>query len=240
MSRLCRLLAYLESDLSSNPGTKIFAEILQPEDLRKVPVIQPINDSEQATYFYTKATALDVTMYNMILQYLNVTGHHGQYHSHTSLGTLPPQALVLPPLARRCTEFHLDGRTYSCNSSHPGNSFIQFYDRQISGYRTGVIDKIFEIPLQGYLRKFILTLSHRDLNQVEVSRTPYDPVRYPRFMTKIVEDAPSGPMLLIEPEHITTHLATYKPTKNSFGIGRDIRLVCWALNRGRREYPAHS
>ncbi|KAJ7315559.1 hypothetical protein DFH08DRAFT_893352 [Mycena albidolilacea] len=206
MTRLCWLLAFLEENASSVPGMDVFADILQPENITKRPTIQLISDSEQATYMKTKATALDTTTYNMILQYLNRTGHHGQYHSHLNYVHL--HALVLPPLAKQCPEFHENGHTYSCNSLHEGNSFIQFYDEQIQGHQTGVINKIIEIPLQGKLQNFILI--------VEV---------------KLSED-----IIVIEPEHVITHLTTYKTQGDIYGIQREIRLVCWALNRGRKEY----
>jgi hypothetical protein len=235
MARLSRFLAFLENSASSIPGIDVFANILEPGNITKGSTIKPIDGSEQATYL-NKATALDPTTYNMILQYLNVTGHHGQYHSHLSY--FHPYALILPPLAKQCTEFHENGRTYSCNSSHEGNSFIQFYDRQIQDHRTGVINNIFEIPLQGFLRKFILVSPHCDLNQSELEGTPYNPMLYPRFMSKIVEVKPLADVLVIEPEHIITHLTTYKTQGDTYGIKRKIMVVCWALNRGRKEYLA--
>ncbi|KAF8156324.1 hypothetical protein K438DRAFT_1777567 [Mycena galopus ATCC 62051] len=222
MTRLCRFLAFLEHNASSIPEMDVFADILQPEHATKGPTTQAISDSEQATYMKTKATALDTTTYNMILQYLNKTGHHGQYHSHLNYVHL--YALVLPPLAKKCSEFHENGHTYSCNSSHEGNSFIQFYDQQIQGHRTGVINNIFEIPLQGNLQKFILVSPHCDLNQSELKGTPYDPMLYPRFMSKIVEVELSEDIVVIEPKHIITHLTTYKTQGDIYGIEREIRV----------------
>jgi hypothetical protein len=236
MARNCQLLAYLDNSASSSLEMSTFRDILDPGNITKRSLIQPIGDSEQATYLYDKGTTIDRPKYNMILEYLNSTGHHGQYHSNQT-SHLHENALVLPPLAKQCTEFHENGRTYSCYSSHEGNSLVQFYDRQISAYRTGVIKNIFEIPLQGYLQKFILVSPHCDLPQSELKDTPYDPTLYPRFMSKIVEVNLLEEIIVVEPKHIITHLTTYKTEGSIFGISRPIRLVCWALNRERKKYP---
>jgi hypothetical protein len=236
MSRLVYFLAFLHHKASSNPEMDIFANILEPSNITKGPTIKPIDDFEQAIYL-TKTLDLDETEYDMILQYLNLTGHHGQWSSNTAYPH-PEHALILPPFAKRCTEFHENGHTYSCSSSHEGNSFIEFYDRRIQGHWTGVINHIFEIPLQGFLRKFIFVSPHRELEQSALVGTPYDPLLYPRFMSKIVEVKPSEDMVVLEPEHIITHLTTYKTRGDIYGIRREVLLVCWALNRGRKEYVA--
>ncbi|KAF8158937.1 hypothetical protein K438DRAFT_1776843 [Mycena galopus ATCC 62051] len=238
-ARLSRFLAFLDDTASGSPNMNVFANILGAGNITKGSTIQFINDSEQATYMKDTATALNMITYNMILHYLNMTQHYGQYHSSMIDVHLPlhAHALVLPPLAKRCSQFHENGRTYSINSSHEANSFIQFYDRQIQRYRTGVINNIFEIPLQGYLRKFILVLPYKKLAQSELEGTPYDEILYPRFMSTIVEVQPSEDILVIEPEHIITHLTTFKTRGDIYGIKREIRVVCWALNRERKEYP---
>jgi hypothetical protein len=231
MTRFCMFLAFLHNTAASNPEMDIFANILEPGNFNQGPAIKPIDDAAQATYL-AHAPHLDTVIYDMILQYLNLTGHRGQYHHHHS--HFQENALVLPPRAKKLTEFHQDGgRTYSCSSSHKGNSFIQFYDREIRGYRTGVIKLIFEMPLQGFLRKFILVSPHRELRS---ERTPYDQTMYPRFMSKIVEVEPSDEMIVIEPEHIITHLTTYETGGHLYGIKTKVLIICWALNRGRKEY----
>lgn len=238
MARLCRFLNFLHHTASSNPEMDTFANILEPENFTKVPTIEPIEDFQQAIYL-TKGTDLDTTQYDMILQYLNLTGHHGQYHSHLAYPPHPEHALILPPVAKQLSQFHeKSGRTYSRNSSHKGNSFIQFYDRQMPGHRTGVINCIFEIPLQGFLQKFIFVSPHRELDQAELAGTPYDSTTYPRFMSKIVEVEPLEEIVVIEPQHIIAHLTTYETQGDTYGIRRKVLLVCWALNRGRKEYLA--
>lgn len=231
MARLGMFLAFLHNAAASNPEMDILAKILEPANSNQGPAIKQIDDAAQATYL-AHEPKLDPVIYDRILQYLNATGHRGQYHHHHS--PFQEHAHVLPPLAKKYTEFHQDGgHTYSCSSSHRGNSFIQFYDRQIGYYRTGVIKLIFEIPLQGFLRKFIFVSPHCELNS---AGTPYDQTMYPRLMSKIVEVEPLDAMLVIEPEHIITHLTTFKTDGNFYGINRTVLIICWALNRGRKEY----
>lgn len=234
MTRLGQLSAFLHHTASSDPQMDTFANILEPSNNSHT--VKLIDSAEQAVYLI-KAADLSTTEYDMILQYLNQTGHHGKYEHNTAYPH-PEHALILPPYAKRYTEFTENGRTYSCNSSHQGNSFIEFYDRRIQGHSTGIIKDIVEIPLQGFLRKFIFVSPHRGLNQAELIGTPYDPTLYPRFMTKIVEVEPSEDTVIIEPEHILTHLTTYKIDGDIYGIEREVLLVCWGLNRGRKEYVA--
>ena len=233
MARLCQFLAYLEIHKSEDPEIDSFIDILVPEEGTQGVTIQPINDSEQAAFLVDKATDLDPRTYDLILQYLNATGHLGQYHSNTTSVNLHLHALVLPPRAKHCAQFHQDGHIYS--SSHAFNSRIQFYDRQIKAYRTGVINSIFEIPLQWNLRKFILVQPDQDLPEVEVRGTPHDPMLHPDFKTKLVEVEPSEDILVVEPEHIITHLSALKINGEIFGIRREICVVCTALNRERKE-----
>ncbi|KAJ7715631.1 hypothetical protein B0H16DRAFT_1805033, partial [Mycena metata] len=227
MTRLCRLLAFLEDSESDIAGMDVFARILEPRNPQST--TQVVNDSEQATYLHTRATPLESEIYEMILKYLNSSGHLGQWQSHLG-GFHHPRALVLPPLAKRCASFYEKGRLYS--RKDPGN-LIQFHHKLENMHRTGVIHSIFEIPLQGKLQKFILVAPHNDLSEEEVAETPYDPSRYPRFLSKIVEVQPSANLLLIEPEHIITHITAHKVSGQDFGIERELLLVCWALDRGR-------
>jgi hypothetical protein len=232
MSRSCRLLAFLAQAGATNSEMDSFVNILELENIQN-PMIKPLTDIQVAQHL-NSGLAMESVDYSMILQYLNLKGHHGQYRDSSDYPH-PEHALILPPNAKQPEEFHENGRTYSCYSSHKGNSFIQFYNRQIRGYQTGVIMKIWEIPLQGFLRKIIMVSPHHELNYSELEGTPYDERVFPRFMSKIVEVKPLPDILLIEPEHIITHLAAYK-TSGIHGIEREIFLVCWALNRGRKEY----
>ena len=60
--------------------------------------------------------------------------------------------------------------------------------------------------------------------------------RYPGFMTKIVDAAPSddNALVIIEPTHIITHLTTFQRPEGTYSIQQKTLVICWALNRGRR------
>lgn len=56
-------------------------------------------------------------------------------------------------------------------------------------------------------------------------------------MTRIVDAEASkedSELVVIEPAHIVTHLTTFHRPAGTYGIDKDILVVCWALNRGRR------
>jgi hypothetical protein len=204
MARRSRLLAFLHDNESKNPLLQSFSTILEPGDLTKPPVPQELSSSDIAL-FLSKVPKLLGTEYTLIQQYLHSTGR--PYCSYTNLPH-PEFALILPPNAKRLTEFHNNGRTYSCHLSHPGNSAIQFHDCESQSPRTGVIDNIFEIAIEGFLRKFILVQHHRDLNKHDLALTPY--LNYPRMMAKVVETTLSNEIIVIEPHHIITHLTTFR------------------------------
>lgn len=229
MARLCRLLALLHDNESVDSATQAFASILESNDSKtKSPMTKELSGLEIAL-FLSKAPKMYQHEYQLVKQYLNTMG--SPYRSHTDYPH-PEYALILPPNAKRLTEFHDNGCTYSCSSSHSGNSPIQFYNRETQAHLTGVIDTILEIPLEGFLRKFILVHPYCDLNEEDTRRTPYS--QFPRMMTKAVDTTPSGTMIVIEPQHIITHLTTYKRPAGTFGIDKEILIICWALNRGRR------
>ena len=228
MARLCCLLALLHDNESGNSLDKSFANILEPEDRTKPPVSKELTSAD-AAFFLSKVPKLRPNEYNLILRYLHSTGH--PYWAYLDLPH-PEYALILPPNAKRLVEFHNNGHTYSCNSSHIGNSAIQFYDRSTEACLTGAIDTILEIPLEGFLRKFILVYPHLDLNSSDASCTPYP--RYPRLMTKAVRAVLSQDIIVIEPQHIITHLTTYRRPAGTYGIQQEILVICWAMNRGLR------
>lgn len=225
MARLCRLLALLHDNESGDALDKSFANILEPKDTTKS-VLEELT-SEDAALFFSKTPKLRQNEYLLIQEYLQSTGR--PYRGYLDLPH-PEFALILPPNAKRLTEFHDSGRTYSCHSSHIGNSAIQFYDRLTQARLTGVIDTILEIPLEGTLRMFILVHAHLELDNSDAMRTPYP--QYPRMMTKAVKTVLSDDVVVIEPQHIITHLTTYKRPAGTYGIQQEILVICWAMNRG--------
>lgn len=226
MARLCRLLALLHDNEFGGPLEKDLARILEPGDKTK-PVHPKELDSSNIALFLSKALELGQDEYNLIKQYLNDAG--SPYHSYMDFPH-PEHALILPPNAKRLTELHDNGRTYSRSSSHSGNSAIHFYNRKTQDRMTGAIESILEIPLEGFLRKFILLRPHRALSDLDTMCTPYP--QFPRMRTKVVDTVLSDSILVIEPQHIITHLTTFKRPAGTYGIPTETLVICWALDRG--------
>lgn len=204
MAHLCHLLAFLHHNETDNPLLNSFMGILEPGDKTKPPVLPELSSADIAL-FLSLAPKIEENEYNAVLQYLLSTGH--PYYSWTNLPH-PEFAHVLPPNGKCPTEFHDNGCTYSCHSSHNGNSNIQSQDPQIQAPITGVIQTILEIPLEGFLCKFILVHSHSTLSDLDTACTPYS--QYPCMMCKVVPTELSDHLYVIEPQHIVTHLTALK------------------------------
>lgn len=82
------------------------------------------------------------------------------------------------------------------------------------------------------MHPFVLVSPHCPLSVVHEGQAPFQ--HYQGFKTQIVDAEPSQTLIIIEPDHIISHLTTYQRPKNTYGIPRDTLVVCWALNRGRR------
>ena len=179
--------------------------------------------------FLSKAPRLEQTEYAVLFQYLNQTGRPCRVYTDIPH---PENAVVLPPTAKQLREFVVKSITYSCYSSHPGNSSIQFYDWFTQSNRTGCIRKIFQIPLKNRLHIFFLIEEHSFLPPEEEQKAPY--LICPQLKSKIVAATPSARFYIIEPIHIITHLTTLPLTEGAFGIPDKTHIICWALNRGKQ------
>jgi hypothetical protein len=135
--------------------------------------------------------------------------------------------MILPPRAKRCQNCDIDKHTYSCFSSHQGNSLIQFYHPETKETLTGVIDAILKIPLDNMLRTFVLVRKHQAL-----AIPPYS--NHPELMSSVVYVDPQPGRMVIEPKHIITHLTAWKRGSETYNTQKPVMVVCWALNRGRR------
>ncbi|KAJ6632494.1 hypothetical protein B0H10DRAFT_1771289, partial [Mycena sp. CBHHK59/15] len=176
------------------------------------------------------AAAKDLSQerYTMLLEYLNSIGQ--PWRSWDQIPH-PTGSLVLYPRAMQPQQFKADGWTFSCHKSHKGNSGIQFKNPIGLTPLTGFIEEIWQMPLQNHMQTFILVRTHKALPNSLAARTPF--VSMPYFSVAAVDAAPSSELCVIEPRHIITHLTIYKRPKGTYGINRDILVVCWALNRGR-------
>ncbi|KAK7058235.1 hypothetical protein R3P38DRAFT_2496785 [Favolaschia claudopus] len=225
MARLTRVLGSLHHDESQDSHQKELGDILEPEAHKKSLQSKELDGPELAEYL-DEAPLMSEEEYSAIQEYLDSTGR--QYRSWKAVPH-PENAFILPPRARRPLQFDLEGRTYSCSSSHAGNSLIEFYNQQTQSRFMGYIHTILEIPLDGFTKTFILVHAHQDISN---HRTPY--VNYPRMMCKVVEIQATANTIILETQHIITHLVTWKRPAGTYGIDRETLAVCTALNRGLR------
>ncbi|THU85981.1 hypothetical protein K435DRAFT_822265 [Dendrothele bispora CBS 962.96] len=145
----------------------------------------------------------------------------------------PENAYVLQPIAVQPTEFTFEGRTYSQNKSHKGNSAIQFYSHSKEETHIGYIESIWSMPLHQISRTFLLVCLYKDLPVEENMRSPY--AGRSGFNAQLVYAEPVFPAyMIIEPQQIISHLATYRLPYGTYSINRDVLAVCWSLNRGRK------
>ncbi|KAJ7149892.1 hypothetical protein C8R43DRAFT_887672 [Mycena crocata] len=241
MARLGRLLARQHDEPLHNESDTALRNldiILDPGHPSKSRKIKEMDEADLAKFLAKKKHEMTRPIYNLILSYLASVGEHklNFYGSRNAAGvvTLPDpehRSMILPPRAKQCRDCYVDKRKYSCNSSHIGNSLIQFYDpgadqNQVKPL-TGVIDAILKIPLDGFLETFILIRKHQLLNI-----SPY--CDHPKLMTTVVYSEPDPGLIVIEPKHIITHLTAWKRSAEVYHTDRPVLIVCWALNRGRR------
>lgn len=228
MARCSQLLAFLHDNESGDSKLQSFTSILEPEDNTKPPISVEVSSFDMGI-FLAQNPKLDENEYHLIQQYLHTTGCPYRNYLHLPH---PENALILPPNAKCPREFHENGPTFSCYSSHQGNSAIQFHDCQSQQLRNGIVETILELPLQGFLSRFIFVCTFRPLNAVENAVIPYS--HFPNFMAEVVDPEPSDNIIVIEPRDIITHLTTLKRPAGTFDCAGEILVICWALNHGRK------
>ncbi|KAJ6603447.1 hypothetical protein DFH09DRAFT_899158, partial [Mycena vulgaris] len=161
------------------------------------------------------------TEYASLLKYLCTTGEPWE-----SAFKMPHAegALIMLRHALEPSQFKFDGHMYSWYKSHRGNSGIQCKMPNLDKQAIGFIQKIWQMPLQGYLKTFLLVEVHRPVR----NKVPFDTLKY--LATGVVDASPSFNFVVIEPEHMLTHLTVYKRPMGTYGIMRDLLVVCWSLN----------
>ncbi|KAJ7263363.1 hypothetical protein C8J57DRAFT_1629330, partial [Mycena rebaudengoi] len=239
-ARLGRLLAKKhDKHLCNGNDGKLqdLDNILDPADPKTLQGPTQLDEVYIANFLAKKSQNIPKSTYNMILEYLSSTGEHklSFYGTRNAAGTvtLPDpdhSSMILPPRGKRCLKFHLEKRTYSCNSSHVANSLIQFYEpgtvpKNIQS-STGVITAIWQIPLENILRTFVVGHRHIPL-----------PIQFfadhPELKAAIVQCDPEADGIVIEPSHVSTHLTTWNRPANTY-CREAVLIICWALNQGRR------
>lgn len=119
MSRRAYVDALLHDGDLNNLGN-----ILEPLNASANGSSAPLKPTEAAE-FLIKAPCLAEDDYNRLLHFLQHTGR--PYRAYYSFPH-PPNALILPPNAQCPHQLHRDEHTFSCESSHKGNSAIQYYN----------------------------------------------------------------------------------------------------------------
>lgn len=225
------LAALLDNTYGNNAGKEPLIQeltsILEPEDAKNLLLNPTALDCAEIVSIQAKSPSMQTHEYVSLQAYLLFTGC--AYHTYTDVPH-PEYALVLPPIANCPSQINLNDHTYSCYSSHIGNSAIQFCDPKTQKIETGSIHLILQMLLQGFMRTFLFVHGHGTLTDAEEQLTPYP--THPRFMTKVVDAKFSDTLFIIEPQHIITHLTTLKQPAGTYGISRETLVVCWALNRG--------
>ncbi|KAJ7183718.1 hypothetical protein C8R46DRAFT_984939 [Mycena filopes] len=224
-----------QADESSAQFLTGLAQILEPEEVDlKNPPLQPLTGLEIAKIL-GRGKEIPDEIYTALLAYLHSAGQPN-WRSHTQSHGLhfPAADLVLPPSGLCPSDVKLEGRTFSCKQSHKGNSGIQFKSPLDFSVRlTGFINTIWQIPLQGRVQTFFVVEKHTAIPLFLLRGTPY--LSMPEFATTVVDAAPSNEFVIIESEHILTHLTVLERPRGTYGIDtRSLLTICWSLNRGRR------
>ncbi|KAF8205250.1 hypothetical protein K438DRAFT_1579669 [Mycena galopus ATCC 62051] len=240
-ARLGRLLARKHERAlqdGNNTALQSLDNILDPIDTKSLQTQTELDEEALGKFLAKKSRDIPVLMYTMILDYLASVGEHklNFWGAPNAAGaqTLPSpdhRSMILPHRGKWCQKFYVDKRTYSRSSSHGGNSLIQFYDPgtdpKESMTSTGVITAIIQIPLDNFLRTFIIVHKHQQL-----------PIQFyadhPELKAAVVDSEPETNGTVIEPHHVITHLTAWKRPASIYGTKKPVLKVCWALNRGRR------
>ena len=169
--------------------------------------------------------------YTALIYYLQRSQH--QYWAFNDFPH-PRNALILSPQAKTPLQLHHGEYTFSCWTLHQANSTIRFYNLSTQTHATGFIERIWQVPLEGSMQSFVVVWPHAQLSNIEEERAPFQ--NSPGFMSQIVDAKATEDKnpVIIEPNHIITHLTTFWHPEGTYGIQKRTLIMCWALNRGCR------
>ncbi|KAK7050363.1 hypothetical protein R3P38DRAFT_2503802, partial [Favolaschia claudopus] len=227
MARRCRLETKLRDEQANGSQIGQLSSILQPDTAAETKAAMPLSESKVAEIL-TAAKDLNEDDYELLLDYQISKGQPWLDWRHLPH---PIGLLILPPCALRPTEFKMKDHVFSRRNSTWGNSNLQFKDPETGLLCTGFIDEIWQMPMEGHLQTFIVIHKHKHLPNALLGKTPY-PI-FPLFQATVVDTAEYNTFCIIEPHHILTHLTVYRRPKGTYGINREILVICLALNRGK-------
>ncbi|KAJ7053531.1 hypothetical protein C8F01DRAFT_996576 [Mycena amicta] len=234
LARRARFEAKLSDTRTTDNLMGRLANILDPVNLPGIlDPMKPVSGLEEAE-LAKNGNNIDQSAYELVLHYLHSVGQTQWVSWIEDIGNLPlDNQFVLSPYCLQPDSIEMDGQTYSCKRSHEGNSGIQFKDpTNPTVLYTGYIETIWSIPLQGYMQTFLLIRKHESVLSPLIEELPFH--NHPWFQATIVHATDSDDICIIEPQHIITHLAVYKPTVGAYGLNWQCMVISWALNRGRR------
>lgn len=161
MCRRARLEAFLHDRSFTNPVLSEHGSLLDDPIHSAIPPI-PTLDGGATAQFLAKGKRIDPLHYQVLLAYLQAGGQ--VWKAYNDL-VIPEGSLIHPPFAQKSISISVDHRTFTCNSSHIGNSQIQ-YARPLKAplHCVGIIDSIYTIPLEGVLSTFFLVREYRHLS----------------------------------------------------------------------------
>lgn len=227
-SRQAHVDSSLENDSDLKPLQEIFMKTPSSVDIQTL-----LSDAEEAE-FLMKGTELSVEQYQALGEYLASTERqYSSIHSRQDRLSATQHTRFLPPTVRVRTEVDLDGRTFSTRTSHEGNSAVQFTNPTSQRLETGNIEMIWQLPLEHRIHTFFVIRPHKLLSPAEENLAPFAQFNE-IYGARIVDSDISNQLLIVEQQHIRTHLSTYRRPAGTYGIPRQTLVVCWALNRGRR------
>ena len=229
MARHGRLEAKLKDEQLSGGLAGQLAEILQPGIAASTKANQPLSE-QQVAKILKEAKDLEEEDYHMLLEYQTSKGQ--LWHAYNQVPLHIRNPLVLPPCALKPKEFKLGEQDFGCYKSNRGTCNIQFRDPASQSILTGIIDEIWQMPLENHMQTFIMVQKHKLLPPELLQKTPFP--SFPLFKATAVYARHSNQFCLIEPGHIITHLTVDKPPTGTWGIQQKLMIICWALNRGRR------
>ncbi|KAJ7055281.1 hypothetical protein C8F01DRAFT_994467 [Mycena amicta] len=187
-----------------------------------------MTESDVSIFLSQRQHALSTKEYETIMDYLLLIGepwlHWLGRRSSEGILRLPDPAhrnIILPPRAKRLSQFIQDDHTFSILPSHEGNSLIQFLDPLAPQWQrsttTGSIQLILQIPMSGFMRTFIFINPHLELSAS------------PDLMTTVVKALPEHVVKVIEPRHIISHLSAKRCPAGLYDQ-EEVLVVCSALN----------
>ncbi|KLO19578.1 hypothetical protein SCHPADRAFT_817764 [Schizopora paradoxa] len=215
--------------LHEDETLKPLNDILNPRQHTLDEPGEPLSGSQAADYL-KKATKLSVEDYSKLLTYLRSAGDECK-----SVFTDPYnyQYTYLQPGVRQHKDVRIGGRTFSTKTLHLGNSAIQYRHPDTNQIDTGFIEAIWSTVLDSRVRTFLIVRAHRRLPPLQELHAPF--IRFnPKYGVRIRDARLSERLVIMEHQHVVSHVSTLQRPKGTYGIAYDTIVVCTNLNRGRR------